>query len=464
MLSRGRREPVPKMHRSKLPYFFLALSAVLAIAAVAIFLSRSGVIERFRRAVSPAPPPPIAEKGTPQAPKPAAPEPIPALQEPMPPEEPAKALSDLGIKPGIAEADPQVLVNNIAKALEAGDFDTLARLMGRQVCDEQTLSQLKALAKDHPIKVRQPNGIREVGELEFDTRTRWSLNLDDAEPGHDHIYLDLLKNNGRWSVEKLTLPPPPGEPVPRAVLADPLGTADAFLEAVLRQDFEFACDFVDPRTVSDVKIATLCILFEEGKYHLRKSKPLRAMFSRGDTVGYLANVETIETADVAQFALTLRQPGPMANWIISEINLDQLLADYAERVAGGDIHYSPLVKNPQGGETLALYFEFDEDGINPRTRRQLEIVSLVLRADPGKKITLSGHTDALGTADYNNRLSARRAATVRDFLSAAGVSSTQIVTIAKGASQPRRPNVTETGEDDPRGRRANRRTEIYLDF
>ena len=40
----------------------------------------------------------------------------------------------------------------------------------------------------------------------------------------------------------------------------------------------------------------------------------------------------------------------------------------------------------------------------------------------------------------------------------------QIDTVAKGASQPRRPNLTETGEDDPEGRRANRRTEIYLDF
>ncbi len=102
--------------------------------------------------------------------------------------------------------------------------------------------------------------------------------------------------------------------------------------------------------------------------------------------------------------------------------------------------------------------------MNPRTRRQLEIVSLILRTDPDKKITLSGHTDALGTREYNNELSARRAAVVRDFLAKSGVNPAQIVTIAKGDSQPRRPNFTETGEDDPEGRRANRRTEIYLDF
>ncbi len=217
-------------------------------------------------------------------------------------------------------------------------------------------------------------------------------------------------------------------------------------------------------TVSDAKIAGLCILFEEGEYKLRASKPLRSMFQRPDAVGYLANVETSDGKQSAQFTIALRQPPAPSNWIVSEINLDQLLADYARRVAGGDVFYSPLVKNPSGGDTLALYFEFDQDEVNPRTRRQLEIVSMILRADPGKKITLSGHTDSLGTENYNNSLSMRRASVVRDFLTKAGVAPGQIVVLGKGSSQPRRPNVTETGEDNPDGRRANRRTEIYLDF
>jgi outer membrane protein OmpA-like peptidoglycan-associated protein len=186
------------------------------------------------------------------------------------------------------------------------------------------------------------------------------------------------------------------------------------------------------------------------------------MFQRDDTAGYLANVETRDGKQSAQFAITLKQAA--AKWTVSEINLNQLLADYARRVAGGDLYYTPLVKNPNGGDTLALYFEFDEDEMNPRTSRQLEIVALILRSDPGKKITLSGHTDALGTVGYNNSLSSRRADVVRDHLIKSGVDARQIVTHAKGASQPRRPNVTETGGDDPEGRRANRRTEIYLDF
>jgi OOP family OmpA-OmpF porin len=435
--------------RSKLPYFFLGLAAVLAVAALVMLVLRWSDKPEH---------PPIGGK---QVAEPAPPPKIAHLDEQTASQDPETVLKDLGI--GVSAADPAELVNQIAKALEAGDLAAVGRLIGKDALDPQTAERLKALSATR-LKLRQPDGVREVGEMELNARARWALELEGLEPGRDRIFLDLKRNGQKWSVEKLTLPPAAGEPIPKAVMADSLGVADAFLQAVLKQDFEFARAFVDPKTVSDAKIAGLCILFEEGEYRMRKTKPLRSMFQRQDTVGYLANVETTDGKQSAQFAISLRQPPTPSNWLVSEINLDQLLADYARRVAGGDVYYSPLVKNPSGGDTLALYFEFDEDEMNPRTRRQLEIVSMILRADPGKKLTLSGHTDSLGTEDYNKSLSSRRAAVVRDFLTKAGVASSQIVTIGQGASQPRRPNVTETGEDNPDGRRANRRTEIYLDF
>jgi OOP family OmpA-OmpF porin len=446
------RLKAPSMQRSKVPYFFLSLAAVLALAAVALLLIGP------KKTLNPPPPTTAAPAAAPVAPPPA---PISGLTDPVKPEDPATALKNLGV--GFSAADPADLVAQIAAALEAGDLVKVGRLIGKDALDTATIERLKALSAT-PLKLRQPDGVREVGEMELNTRSRWSLELAGQEPGRDRIFLDLRKVDGKWTVEKITLPPAPGEPIPKALFADSLGVADAFLQAVLKQDFEFARAFVDPAKVSDAKIAGLCILFEEGEYRLRKSKPLRSMFQRPDTVGYLANVETADGSQTAQFAITMSQPPAPSNWMVSEINLNQLLADYARRVAGGDLYYSPLVKNPAGGDTLALYFEFDEDEMNPRTRRQLEIVTLILQSDPGKKITLSGHTDSLGGKDYNNSLSARRARVVRDYLTKAGVASAQIVTVAKGDSQPRRPNVTETGDDNPDGRRANRRTEIYLDF
>lgn len=439
------------MQRSKLPYFFLALAAMLAVSALILLIVRPGVK-----------PEPLPEHRAAPG-KNIQPESGKVPQDTIVVPRTAEATPGKAADLGTTAATPEQLVHQVAKSLETGDIAALSKIIGNKALDPQTAERLKALSAS-PLRFRQPGSINEVGEIELNARTRWSLQIDGAEPGHDRILLDLKRDGANWSVEKIILPPPPGEPVPKALLADSLGVADAFLQSVLNQDFESARAFVDPATVSDTKIAGLCILFEEGGYHMRKSKPLRSMFQRADTVGYLANVETLQGRESAQFALTLRRPSEADNWRVSEINLSQLLTEYARRVAGGDVYYSPLVKNPSGGDTLALYFDFDEDEMNPRARRQLEIVSMILKADPGKKITLSGHTDALGTDQYNNSLSARRAQVVRDFLDKAGVSAAQIVTVAKGASQPRRPNITESGQDNPEGRRANRRTEIYLDF
>ena len=438
------------MPRSKVPHFFLGLAAVLAAVALVLLILKPGVKPLDRPAVDPS-----------SLTRPAVPPKIMGLDKPATRQDLDAALADLGL--GVAVTDPVALVEQIAKALEAGDLTKVGRLIGKGALDAETIAKLKMIAAT-PLRLRQPNGVREVGELQINAHARWALELADQAPGRDRIFLDLRQLNGKWTVEKITLPPAPGEPLPDAGLADSLGVADTFLQAVLKQDFEFARAFVDPATVSDAKIAGLCILFEEGEYRLRKNKPLRSMFQRQSTVGYVANVETKDAKQTAQFSITMTQPPTKSNWIVSEINLNQMLADYARRVAGGDLYYSPLVKNPAGGDTLALYFEFDEDVINPRTRRQLEIVTMILKADPGKKITLSGHTDGLGTKEYNNSLSSRRAAVVKDYLAKAGVAPAQIVTVAKGDSQSRRPNLTEAGSDSPEGRRANRRTEIYLDF
>lgn len=442
------------MKSNKVPYFFLGLAAVLAVAALVLLIMRPG-------SEKPAPTPAPVSETEPETEDKPEPEPIKSIDEPMPEvQTPGEILENLGS--GIATANPAELLERIGEALEKGDLATVSKLIGKDALDSETLAKLDDLAKGGKLRLRRPGGVREIGELEMNRRARWVIELDGRKKGQDKIVFDLLKDQGKWAIEKMLLPS--DENSARASLGDPLGVADDFLQSVLTQDFESARDYVDKETVSEAKIAALCILFEEGEYRMRAAKPIRAMFQREDVAGYIANVETSDGSEPAQFGINLKKPEQVESWIVSEINLDDLIADYAKRFGGGDVYYSPLVENPAGGETLALYFEFDEDAMSPRTSRQLEIVAAMLRSDSAKKITLSGHTDSLGSDEYNNELSANRADTVRDFLAAAGVSPDQIVTIAKGASQPRRPNLTETGEDNPDGRRANRRTEIYLDF
>ena len=378
------------------------------------------------------------------------------------PESADEILESLGI--GVTTTDPALLVEQIGRTLEAGKIRAAANLIGRKALSEDQVKQLQRLAGQSRLRLREDRPISEIGELEVNRRVRWALNLSDDYGSR--IYLDLLREQGKWGVQKVVLPKAAinGEAPGRAVLVDALGITDAFLQAALEQSFETAKSFVDSEKVSDAKIAGLCIIFEEGQYQLREHKPLRSVLNRNDVAAFLANVETNDGLQAAQFGVNLRRADENSPWRVVEINLDQLLADYARRVAGGDVYYTPLIRNPKGGDTLILYFGFDEESLSPRTERQLEIVALLLQTDKEKKLTLSGHTDAIGSEAYNRTLSGRRAETVRRFLVDSGVAPGQIETVALGKTQPRRPNTTEAGEDSPEGRRANRRTEIYLDF
>lgn len=377
------------------------------------------------------------------------------------PESAAEILDSLGI--GVTAVDPELLIEKIGRSLEAGEVRAAANIIGRKALSEAQLDQLRTLAGEAQLRLNMERPITEIGELEINKRARWALNIDDDYGSR--IYFDLLRSQGKWGVQKVMLPPKPvdGE-IPRAILVDALGITDAFLQAALKQSFETAKSFVNAEEVSDAKIAGLCIVFEEGEYRLRREKPLRAVFNRDNTAAFIANVETLDGSEAAQFGVNVQREDGTSPWRVTEINLDQLLADYAQRVAGGDVYFTPLIRNPKGGDTLILYFGFDEDLLSPRTERQLEIVSLLLQTDPDKELTLSGHTDAIGSDNYNDQLSARRAEAVRQFLVDSGVAPEQIKTVALGKTEPRRPNTTATGEDNPEGRRVNRRTEIYLDF
>ncbi|MDX1679379.1 MAG: OmpA family protein [Akkermansiaceae bacterium] len=436
------------MKRIRLSTFLIALSVIIAIAAVVIWVERSREIRERADSNAQQEEQPIKD-----------PDSIPngdgGVMDPADPMDPDPPKLDID---ALRQAEsPELLMQEMARALNQLDMERFERLSGGSI-ESAELAALRRFATEQKAEGRDLQ-LREVGETDLDDGRRWAL--DGKRDGElMSFYLDMKRGEGGWRIDQLTLPSEGGE----LANDDALAAAEAFVLALLSQNFEAARQYVDGRKVSDARIAGLCIIFEEGNYALRKQKPLRLMVKRDGLASYLANVVTPDGSEKAQFGLNLVQRGDPARWLVSEINLDKLLADYAQRVAGGDVYYSPLVRNPEGGDTLALYFGFDEDEINPRTQRQLEIVAAILKADPVKKLTLSGHTDSMGTDAYNRELSRRRAEAVKAFLLDAGVKAPQIVTLAKGDSEPRRPNVTESGEDNPEGRRANRRTEIYLDF
>jgi len=94
--------------------------------------------------------------------------------------------------------------------------------------------------------------------------------------------------------------------------------------------------------------------------------------------------------------------------------------------------------------TQQIHFEFDKDVIRPESYPILDAVAEVLQKNPDMRIEIQGHTDNKGSAAYNAKLSDRRAASVRRYLVAKGISSDRLVSHGYGLSRPLVPNTSES--------------------
>lgn len=91
--------------------------------------------------------------------------------------------------------------------------------------------------------------------------------------------------------------------------------------------------------------------------------------------------------------------------------------------------------------SLLIKFDFDSAKVSPESASQLEKLADALSSDQlkGYRFSLEGHTDAKGRADYNQRLSERRAQAVRAVLVQRGVEAERLQASGKGASEPANP-------------------------
>lgn len=104
-----------------------------------------------------------------------------------------------------------------------------------------------------------------------------------------------------------------------------------------------------------------------------------------------------------------------------------------------------------------VLFDFDKDVPRPEAAAVLDLVADNMRRDvPDAQLTLLGHTDAVGSDQYNYDLSTRRARNVFQALVNRGVNPAQLSTVAIGKNQPIASNETE------QGRARNRRVEFLI--
>jgi outer membrane protein OmpA-like peptidoglycan-associated protein len=111
-----------------------------------------------------------------------------------------------------------------------------------------------------------------------------------------------------------------------------------------------------------------------------------------------------------------------------------------------------------------VLFDFDKADIRQDAASALHQVADIIRdKGRGRAVRIEGHTDAKGSDAYNQKLSERRAQSVRQWLAQKeGVDGSKMAPQGFGARKPVAPNNKPDGSDDPEGRQKNRRVEIVL--
>ena len=103
-----------------------------------------------------------------------------------------------------------------------------------------------------------------------------------------------------------------------------------------------------------------------------------------------------------------------------------------------------------------LLYDFDSDAIRTEAGENLRNLASSLKKYPSTELLIVGHTDRLGSTEYNQDLSQRRASSASGYLAVQGVGSSRMQTTGKGELEPLASNETEAG------RQLNRRIEVAI--
>ena len=367
-------------------------------------------------------------------------------------------------------ASPEAAMKALSRVLGKRDFQALKALVGAEALPQSIRPKVRSIVQNPDFNLSASKPFTEISKSAGSAR--WALNFDsdDVEKVAE-LYADLTEiEGGKIVISGIRLPMEIADVGPSTPLgpgnkissdhSDALAIVHAFALAVVQRDFETARALSDLESVTDERVAALIIAIEEGNFTLKEDRPFVVTLAREDITWVLSRLQSDSGA--SEFAVELGQFD--GNWKVSGLTFSKVLSALAQAAGGGGVAYSPIVEDPAGGDSLVLYFEFDETNLTSRGNRQLAIVADILSQGEDRVIQINGHADALGSDNYNAKLSNQRADAIREALISMGVSSNQVVTEGFGESKPRRPNFNPDGSDNPTGRSENRRAEVYLDF
>ncbi len=90
-------------------------------------------------------------------------------------------------------------------------------------------------------------------------------------------------------------------------------------------------------------------------------------------------------------------------------------------------------------------FDFDRAELQSGSEPTLDVAADQLKECPTIRVRVEGHTDSIGSEDYNQQLSERRAQTVKGYLQSRGLTGSRMQAVGIGESQPIASNATDDG-------------------
>jgi outer membrane protein OmpA-like peptidoglycan-associated protein len=169
--------------------------------------------------------------------------------------------------------------------------------------------------------------------------------------------------------------------------------------------------------------------------------------------GVVGGVIGNQTGSTTRGAIIGAVVGGAAGAIIGH-QMDQQAKELKQNIPGATV--------ARVGEGIAvtfasgLLYDFDSDVIRSDAAQNLRSLAASLEKYPNTDLLIVGHTDAVGTSEYNQALSLRRAAAAAGYLASQGVNSSRLQAVGRGETEPIASNDTEAG------RQANRRVEIAI--
>jgi outer membrane protein OmpA-like peptidoglycan-associated protein len=177
----------------------------------------------------------------------------------------------------------------------------------------------------------------------------------------------------------------------------------------------------------------------------------------GSKIGVINNTAySFPMFDSERYSITVEAPG----YSPAKYMLDPANANAEKRVVR-DIELSTGEKPNLhvAGHVMRLnnlIFEVGKTRIDPESYSELDILVNMMNDNPKMVIQLEGHTDFLGEAKANMKLSQQRVESVKDYLASKGLAKARIKTKAFGGNQP------ISRDNTPEAHRLNRRVEVRI--